>query len=243
MLEYYYVGKMKALSSEEAFDLQKSTDPKLPFDYLNFLTRYGYGSIHGCFAILPSGKSTVGSAMGTGNVELEYGISSEEASSIETSPLIMETIDFDLVALGPDASKPFVVLPRESGMITYYSTLEGVINHYRQLYELPEELYFDPAGGRKVEIIEVSRDAKDKSERYENIQDRFLRKYDIDRSYCSNGISLHILQDIGGWVRFDDRVKLSIEVKYQEDFTDEANRVTGFLKNYVNRKKGINRAI
>lgn len=220
MNKYYQIGEIKLLKENDIQNIEREISMQLPEEYKAFLKTYGYGSFNGYLIIDEPDKDYF--RLNFEEFLFLWDLSKNEETLITDGVNIISNIDGDLVLLIKNTENPFVLLPKGSEQVIYFQKFTEVIDYF--LSKLEEEIYFESNHENKIQTIEMLVNGKINLNIIDSIHRYFIENIPFDK--VINGQQpVYIIQNIGGWVRFDLAYKNSITIKYQHKFEAEAKKI------------------
>ena len=226
MQKYYIVGELKPLTTNSIRDIEQDVTLKLPKDYKNFLKTYGYGSVNEFLLINRPDKNYFKLNFSD---YLDFWILSDaERKNICEGVLVASNIDGDIFLWVSNPSHPFVLVPRDSEQLTYFKNFDDLLKYTTDDLILNEELYFDSNYGYEQQYFNLIKDEWLDKNLVERVCKAFIKAFEFDKVIGSEQPK-YFIKNIGGWVRFDLLYKNSIQVKYQKNYHEEAEKIIEYI--------------
>lgn len=224
----YLIGQIKPLTTAEFQQIADTVTFPLPVSYRDFLYSYGLGVINELLMIHQPDDAYIRSNFGE-YMDL-WELPESEEPAVLNGLTVATTIDGDIIAVIDDARYPFIILPRHSDKILRFGAFEEVIDYYDHTYHFSGDLYFDSYYNYEQENITfVNGPAIDKA-LFEKVYRDFLANILSDKVYNTDKQPKYIIQEIGGWVYFDNIYKSSVRIKYQSQYRPVADKIIQFIR-------------
>ncbi len=223
------IGYTKALKEDEIKKLEETINIKLPDDYKDFLGTYGYGEINNFLIIQEPDKDFFRQTFGD-YLDL-WELNESEEKTILDGVKVLSDIDGDIVLLIQNPQTPFVLMPRHSTEVKYFTNFAQMLEFKTSAFSSDDTyLYFDSYCDYESELFDlITNGTLDKS-RIDRIHSLFLKDFTFDK-VINEKQPTYIINKIGGWICFDLAYKRSISIKYQKKFESEAKHIFDILKN------------
>lgn len=231
MQEYYIVGELKPLNTNEINNIEQDVCLKLPNDYKNFLKTYGYGSVNGFLLINAPDKDYF--RLNFADCLDFWILNTAEHKSICNGILVASNIDGDNFLWLSNSLYPFVLVPRDSEQLTHFKNFEDLLKYATDDLLLNEELYFDSNDGYEQQYFNLIKGEWFDKTLIERVLKTFIKAFEFDKVIGSEQPK-YFIQNIGGWVRFDLAYKSSIQVKYQKQYHEEAKKIIEYIYKNIN---------
>ncbi|WP_436489842.1 hypothetical protein [Chitinophaga sp. ARDCPP14] len=224
----YLIGQTKPLTPAEFQQITDTVPFLLPVSYRDFLYTYGLGAINELLMIHQPDEAYIRSNFGE-YMDL-WELPESEEPAVLNGLTIATTIDGDIIALIDDSQYPFIILPRHSDKILRFAAFEEVIDYYDHTYHFSGDVYFDSYYHYEQENITfVNGPAIDKA-LFEKVHQDFLAHVPFDKVYNAERQPKYVIQEMGGWVYFDNIYQSSVRIKYQSQYRPAAGKVIQFIR-------------
>lgn len=227
---------MKTITYVESVLLEQYVYPK---SYVDFVQKYGYGTYCGLLNIAKPDQELIYSTFAEYDF-WDFGSdfdSSFEKSDLKKAVQIASTIDGDILCFVEGKQQHLFILPRSSEVILTFETLEEVLSFYNESYKLTD-IYFEPNNNRKIELFSLV----DKGQLLDiNIlHNLFLDIFKYDFVIGNEDEQpKYVIEQIGGWIKFDLIYKNSITISYQETSSKGHLQYFDFIEKELERLRQI----
>lgn len=232
MSSLYIIGETKPETEDSIHNIESQIPFPIPVDYSEFLCRYGFGTINELLMINPPDKDFL--QLNFGNDMDLWDLTETEVNALLEGITIGKTIDGDIITINRESERPVTILPRHSNKPLKLECLKAVIEHYNKQYDFSNNLYFDPFYNFEQEYISFIINGKLETDLFGNVYKAFLNNITYDKVYNTEVQPKYIIQNIGGWLYFDNIGKSAIRVKYQTQFKAKADKILEFIKTLMN---------
>jgi hypothetical protein len=228
MKDIYIIGETKIIEKDEREIIRNLVNFKLPEDYWDFLSNYGYGEISAeLFFQKPDEKYMKNNFSDYMDLWLwEDELQRENALNGLT---ISTTANGDIICCVNDPDFPYLLLPRQSGDPAKFKDIYSLLLDYHQKLKW-KEIYFDPYYNKEKKTISLIKDGKLDKSLIEHMSNIFSEKYTCDKVYNEETQPKYVIQEIGGWICFDLVYRNTIAIKYQSMFVSKANEIITFVE-------------
>lgn len=228
----YIIGEIKTLGEHERKALQDLVSFKLPEDYVNFLSDYGYGEIGAELFLQKPNEKYIKSNFAD-YMDLWLWENESQKEKALNGLTILTTADGDIACCINDSGYPYLLLPRHSSEPVKFKDINSLFLYYQQKLKW-EEIYFDSYYKKAKETISLIKDKELDNHLIEHILSAFLEKYVFVKVYNEGAQPKYVIQEIGGWICFDLIYRNTITIKYQSMFASKAKEIITFIKSMLN---------
>lgn len=199
-------------------------NPDIPKSYLEFITKYGYGTYCGLINITAPDEQVVPGTFS--DCWLWEFTSAFTENDIQNTTQLCSSIDGDSICCIKKRPGQLFILPRHSDEILQFESFDKVLSFYDQSYQVNYP-YFEPAWGRETELFSLAHEETLLD--INPIHKKFLETFEHDL-VIGEEQPKYVIEKMGGWVKFDLVYKNSISVSYQTVNTNEHLKYIDFIK-------------
>ncbi len=228
MKSMYIIGETKILENDEKGIIQNLIDFRLPEDYLDFLSSYGYGEISAELFFQKPDKKYIKNNF-SDYMDLWLWENELQRENALNGLTISTTANGDVICCVNDSKFPYLLLPRHSSEPAKFKDIYSLFSDYHQKLKW-KEIYFDPYYNKEKKTISMIKDGKLDKSLIEHILKVFLEKYTFDKVYNEETQPKYVIQEIGGWICFDLIYRNTIVIKYQSTFESKVKEIISFLE-------------
>jgi len=229
----FITGKLQPVSNHRLQQIEQLVAFSIPADYKAFLGELGVGSINELLMIEEPDPGFIRNNFAD-YMDLWKWENDEEEHALN-GLTIARTIDGDIIEIVDDRQLPFLMLPRHNDIPVKFPDFSSVIRYYDQRYSFANDLYFDPYFEWEQENISIGKTMVENLNIIQQIHNGFLASYKPAKVYNANTQPKYIMQEIGGWVYFDNLSGSNIRIKYQASFKEQAMELISYFNNLLDR--------
>ncbi len=232
-MELYIIGKNNPLKHNEVKNIEQEIKISLPKDYKYFLESYGFGTINDFLFVTEPDKDFFRENFAN-HLDI-WELKEDEKELITAGIKLAGTINGDYILHLNNIDFPFVIMPRHKLKPIYFKNFTKSLEYFINNFANQENLYFESSHDDEREIIKLD------NTQIHKIHIFFTQNFSYDKCIKNEIIMedkilsqpLYIIQEIGGWVRFDLIYQNSFSIKYQKKFKPQAKNIIERLKNIL----------